>query len=221
MPTEFIPALRYRTLTRLYDGVVRVTMHDERFKRALVEQAELRAGHTVLDLGCGTATLTVLAKHACPVARVVGVDPDRDVLDLARAHIARAGVDVELLRATAEDAPLADSSVDRILSSLMLHHLDAAARRRTLRRAHAMLRPGGEIHIADWGRARGRAARAAFVVVQLLDGFTTTTENVRDGLVPALEESGFDAVRETQTFATMLGTVSLYRGTKRAVDSAP
>ena len=48
---------------------------------------------------------------------------------------------------------------------------------------HRVLHPAGELHVADWGRAGGLVSRAAFLAVQLLDGFDTTSDNVA-GMLP-------------------------------------
>ncbi|MBI4400836.1 MAG: methyltransferase domain-containing protein [Nitrospirae bacterium] len=89
---DYIPALRFRWLTALYDPVIRWTMRESTFKRRLVEQARLQKGHRVLDLGCGTATFTILLKQGSPDAEVVGVDVDPVILDIARTKAAQAGV---------------------------------------------------------------------------------------------------------------------------------
>ncbi len=57
---RYIPALSYDWLTPFYDPVVRLTTRDGVFKKALVEQASIEINHRVLDLACGTATLTIL-----------------------------------------------------------------------------------------------------------------------------------------------------------------
>ncbi len=63
---KYIPALGLDRLTPLYDPWLRWIMREETFKRRLIDQAQIRAGHRVLDLGCGTATLTILIKHIHP-----------------------------------------------------------------------------------------------------------------------------------------------------------
>jgi ubiquinone/menaquinone biosynthesis C-methylase UbiE len=77
-----------------------------------------------------------------------------------------------------------------------------------------VLKPGGELHVADWGKARDPLMRTAFLGIQLLDGFTTTADNVHDRLPKFMREAGFAEVEETQRYATMLGTISLYRASK-------
>ena len=96
-------------------------------------------------------------------------------------------------------------------SSLVFHHLTTENKRRMLRRIGEWLRPGGELHAADWGRAQDPLMRLAFLPVQILDGFATTSESVRGLLVPLMREAGFEEVAETYQERTALGTLSLYR----------
>ena len=210
-PAGFIPALRFRSLTRFYDRVLATTLKEEKFKRLLVRQANLEPGQRLLDLGCGTATLTVLAKRVVPEVEAIGLDADAEALQIAKQKAAEAGVDVEWHQALAWEASFAAGSFDRIVSSLFFHHLRDADKARTLRTARGWLQPGGELHIADWGQAQDALMRLAFLGVQLLDGFETTSANVRGGLVPFLEEAGFAFAAETHRERTAFGTFSLYR----------
>jgi len=98
-----------------------------------------------------------------------------------------------------------------VVSSLVLHHLLDRDKLRTLQLIRGWLRPDGELHIADWGKAQNFLMRVAFLGVQLLDGFPTTTENVRRGLVPVLKTADFSCVEETHREMTLFGTLSLYR----------
>ena len=121
--TEFVPALRFQALTRLYDPVVRLTTRERRVKKALIEAAAVPVGGTVLDLGCGTGTMTRWIKQQYPDARVIGLDADPRILAIAREKATRAGVEIEFLEANATDIPLQENSVQRVLSSLFFHHL--------------------------------------------------------------------------------------------------
>jgi len=91
---RYLPALRFRALTRVYDPVVRLTTREGQFKRRLLEQAAIKAGDRVLDVGCGTGTLAVQAKRDQPEAVVTGVDGDPDVREHARGRAGRAELDV-------------------------------------------------------------------------------------------------------------------------------
>jgi len=207
----YVHALRFRSLTRFYDRVLRATLKEEKFKVLLVEQARVRPGQRVLDLGCGTGTLTILVKKAAPAATVVGLDGDPEALALAREKAAREGVEIEFQEALAWEAPFEPASFDRVVSSLVFHHLTTENKQRTLRKIRDWLRPGGELHVADWGRAQDLLMRLAFLPVQLLDGFETTSDNVRGLLVPLIREAGFEEVAETRRERTVFGTLSLYR----------
>ncbi len=65
---KFIPALSFDFLTPLYDPVVALTTREKAFKTELVRQIDLQPGQRALDLGCGTATLTIALKDKCPLA---------------------------------------------------------------------------------------------------------------------------------------------------------
>ena len=212
MADRYIPALGHAWLTNLYDPVLRATMREATFKSRLIAQAELRPGHRVLDIGCGTATLTIAVKRSQPEAEVIGRDGDPEVLRLAAATIAAAGVTVALDQSLSDRLPYADASFDRVLTSLLLHHLTAETKRRTLAEIRRVLRPGGQVHIADWGKAQDAVMRGAFFLIQLLDGFATTTDNVKGKIPEFLREAGLADVSETGRLRTVFGTLSLYRG---------
>ncbi len=209
--SDFTPALGFRWLTRLYDPVLRATLKEEKFKGLLVQQAGIEPDQRVLDLGCGTGTLTVMLARACPQAELMGLDADPEVIEIARRKIASAGVRVELFQGMASAPPFEANSFDRVVSSLVLHHLSRVDKQRTFSKLRELLKPDGELHIADWGQAQNTLMRLAFLGVQLLDGFETTSDNVKGRLIPLMEEAGFESVEETQREMTLFGTLSLYR----------
>lgn len=207
--SAYIPALKYGWLTSFYDPVVRWTTRESTFKRALLAQANVQPGEKILDLGCGTATLTIAIKVACAEADVVGLDGDSKILEIAAQKAASAGVQIALDQGYSYKLPYADNSFDRVVSSLFFHHLTTADKRRTLAEIERVLMPGGELHIADWGKAQNIVMRSVFFLVQFLDGFETTTDNVRGRLPMLIEDAGFLDVTETAGFATPLGTLSI------------
>ena len=208
---DFIPALRYGALTALYDPLLRWTMRESLFKDQLIRQARIQTGSRVLDLGCGTGTLTLRLKRQQPDAEVVGLDADPQALRIAEAKAAAAGIPIAFDQGMAFALPYADNTFDRVLSSLLFHHLTHEDKARTAREAKRVLQPLGELHVADWGKARNGAMRAAFLAVQLLDGFETTTENVRGALPHVFAAAGFEDVRESAQYVTLFGTLALYQ----------
>lgn len=214
MSKEFIPALRFAALTRFYDPVVRLTTRERRVKQALVEAADIPDRGTVLDLGCGTGTMTIWIKQQHPETRVIGLDLDPAILNMARAKAERAGMEIEFIEASAADMPLSDNSVDRVVSSLFFHHLLPDQKRQVMREIFRIMPSNGEVHISDWGRPSNSLMRGLFYFVQLLDGFATTDDNVRGRLVEYIEQSGARQYQEHTTFNTMLGTLRLIRAMK-------
>jgi ubiquinone/menaquinone biosynthesis C-methylase UbiE len=213
-PQPYVPALGYRWLTPLYDSAVRLTTRERLFKQALLDQASLAAGQEVLDLACGTGTLTIWARQREPRLRISGIDGDPAVLARARAKAQAVGLDIPFDQGLSTALPYADRRFDRVLSSLFFHHLGRDAKARSFREAWRVLKPGGQIHVADWGRAANPLMRAAYLGIQALDSFANTADNVQ-GLLPRLmQDAGFAGVAERKRFATMWGTLSLYRAVK-------
>ena len=180
---EFIPALRYRTLTRIYDPVLRWAMREATFKCALIQQARVASQHRVLDIGCGTGTLTLMIKSAHPDADVVGIDADSQALEIARRKAAEHQLKLTFYRRMAFDIFYPSNCFDRVFSSLFLHHLTQKDKLRALREAFRVLQPGGELHLADWGRPRNALTKTGFLFVRMLDGFENTRDNAC-GLLP-------------------------------------
>ena len=103
-----------------------------------------------------------------------------------------------------------------MVSSLFFHHLSSDDKVRTAIEIHRVLKPGGQLHVADWGRAENLAMRALFLSVQILDGFANTRDNVDGKLVGVFEDAGLVNVSERQVFRTIFGTMALYSALKSA-----
>jgi arsenite methyltransferase len=111
--------------------------------------ADLREGDTVLDLGSGAgADVLIAARRVGPAGRAIGLDMTDEMLDLARANAREAGADnVEFLKGYIEDIPLADASVDAVISNCVINL--SADKRRVLAEAARVLRPGGRFAVSD------------------------------------------------------------------------
>ncbi len=190
-------------------------MRELTFKRRLLAEARITSGQHVLDLGCGTATLTLLLKQTYPDAIVVGIDGDPQVLAMARAKAAKQGVNITFDEGLAFKLPYSDQSFDRVLSSFVFHHLARADKQRTLYEAFRVLRPGGELLIVDLGEPHSIYARIIAPLARLEEG----EELVRGRLPEMFCRAGFQDVGIITRFSTAVGTLALYRGRKLGVNA--
>lgn len=216
----YIPALKYDWLTKFYDPVVGTLMPEKQFKNALIAQASLEPGSKVLDFGCGSLTLTLMAAKKRPDVNFHAIDLDRQILSIAEKKLTQSGAEVTLHHYDGHILPFGDGYFDRIMSSLVFHHLTKEQKQQALGEIFRVLKPYGELHIADWGKASDSIMRGAFYVVQLLDGFKTTADNVKGLLPDYMTRAGFKNVMETKTFKTILGTLSLYKAFKQNDDES-
>lgn len=212
--TKYVPALGFHRLTPYYDAVVGTTTRERSFKQALIKQARFEPGQRVLDLASGTGTLAIWIKQHQPLADVTGVDGDPAILSLASRKAHQAKVSVTFDQALSHSLPYPAAYFDRIVSSLFFHHLAWEDKERTVRELYRVLKPGAELHVADWGRATNALMRGLFMLIQLLDGFTNTQDNVSGKLIALFEQAGFIEVAQRQTFSTLYGTLALYSAVK-------
>jgi len=207
--TEFTPALGRFAPTRFYDRVVTLTR--ERLWRALVAgHVAPRPDEVILDVGCGTGSLAVVLGRMQPRAQVVGVDPDPEMLAVARRKAEAAGVAVRWRVGLGDALTEPPGSMHTVVSSLVLHQCPVAVKQAVLASMFAVLRPGGRLVIADYGWQRTRLMRLAFRTVQLADGRADTQPNA-DGVLPELiSGAGFHDVREVEVVPTVTGSISVY-----------
>jgi arsenite methyltransferase len=111
--------------------------------------ADLNAGETVLDLGSGAgADVLISARRVGPSGRAIGLDMTDEMLALARTNAAAAGVtNVEFVKGYLEDMPLADESVDVVISNCVINL--SGDKPRVLREAARVLRSGGRFAVSD------------------------------------------------------------------------
>lgn len=111
--------------------------------------AEMASGEDVLDLGSGGGLDVLLsARRVGPEGTAYGIDMTDEMLDLARRNQAEAGIEnARFLKGTIEDLPLADASVDVVISNCVINlSPDKAA---VIDEAHRVLRPGGRFAVSD------------------------------------------------------------------------
>lgn len=211
---RYVPALRYHWLTNLFDPLVALTARERTFKQRLIQQADIREGHRVLDLGCGTGTLAIWIKQRVPGALLVGIDSDQKILELAQEKTRKTGVHVVYDHGFSTNMPYENASFDRVLSSLFFHHLSHEDKVITIQEVFRVLKPEGEFHVADWGEPQNPVMRTLFYSVQLLDGFKNTRDNVQGRLPELFVNGGSEDVKVRHEMGTVFGTMTFYSGKK-------
>ncbi|MGI5233397.1 methyltransferase domain-containing protein [Actinoallomurus sp. CA-142502] len=120
------------------------------YKRRMLDELDVRAGQTVLDIGCGPGTdLASLAEAVTPDGAVIGVDRDQKMIDAARDRTA-GRTTVNICLGDAHDLPLADGTADRARTDRVLQHVADPVR--ALDDMRRVLRPGGRLVMGepDW-----------------------------------------------------------------------
>jgi ubiquinone/menaquinone biosynthesis C-methylase UbiE len=132
---------------------------EKALRERMVGLADLRPGESVLDVGCGTGSVAIVAgRQVGEQGAVFGVDASLQMLARAERKAARAGVPVVFRHAPVQALPFPDARFDVVLSTVMLHHLPRTARGQCLTEARRVLKPGGRLLVVDFARpARGHA----------------------------------------------------------------
>jgi len=180
--------------------------------RQLVDQARIQPDQRILEIGCGTGNLAILTKRLHPGAEVIGIDPDPKALARAQRKARREAIFVQLDRGFAEELPYPDASFDRVLSALMFHHLGPEEKEKTLDEARRVLKPGGSLHLLDFG---GANVRSDGFIARLHARLHHRSEHLRNnfgGRIPTLmREAGFADPTEVAHRITIAGRLTYYR----------
>lgn len=213
---SFTPALGRPEWTGLYDLAIALLTREKIWRQALVGELGPRVHDTILDVGCGTGTLAVLIALAAAGSRVTGLDPDAAILERARAKAARHGASIAFVEGFAHDADRAGGPFDKVTSSLVFHQVPMDGKRAGFSAIWRSLKPGGSLHVADYGLQRTPLMRRLFRQVQRLDGFENTEPNAQGILPDLMREAGFVEVEERRVVPTPTGSISIYHARRPA-----
>ena len=209
----FTPALGRAGPTSAYDRAIRFWTREGRWRPLFVKQIDPRPGERILDVGCGTGTLAVLLKQRTSSCEIVGLDPDPQILDLAREKARSAGVAIDFRQGFARDAnTLGGTGYDKVVSSLVFHQTPMAEKRVGLKSMTAAAKATGELHVADYAEQRTWLMRRLFRIVQNIDGFENTQANA-DGALSRLLSEISNNMRIESVVPTPTGAITLFRAT--------
>ena len=159
--------------------------------------AELREGETVLDLGSGGGgDVLISARRVGPTGRAIGLDMTDEMLELAKRNAADAGVaNVEFVKGYIEEMPLPDASIDVVISNCVINL--SGDKRRVIREAARVLRPGGRFAVADVIADEGMDEATRSDMAALTGCITGAL--TRDEFLTLLTDAGFEDVEITET----------------------
>lgn len=206
---DYLPAAGHNALLPGYDLLARL-LGFNRVYEALIAQAELRDNHRVLEIGCGTGNLILRVKRTHPLAAVVGSDPDVRALARARRKAVNMS-EIHFERGYAQQLPYPDGDFDRVLSSMMLHHLDQEAKPAAATEIFRVLRPGGRLHLVD---ISGPVTTHNRRIARRLRHNHRAAANLGDAIPELLRSAGFDCNEVATHRHRVVGQLTYYRATR-------
>jgi ubiquinone/menaquinone biosynthesis C-methylase UbiE len=207
---SYVPAAGRHVFLPFYDPFTKLIGVDK-FRHALLDQAQLEPGHRVLDVGCGTGRLLVAIKRREPQVNAVGLDPDPKALARARHKAQRAALAVELQQGFADALPFGEASFDRVFSSLMFHHLERDEKLKTLTEIQRVLEPGGRLELMDFA---GRDDVGPSRIHRWLHSHHRFDDNAESHVLTLMTEAGFVSSRIVRRASMLLGRIAFYQASR-------
>ena len=199
-------------MARYYDVVVALMTlgREKTLRQVTLDLVQLEPGDRVLEIGCGTGTLTLGAKVRVGASgEATGMDIAPEMVEAASRKAARKGVDASFQVGSIAKIPYPDSYFDAVMCSFMIFHMPDDVRRKGLAEVYRVLKSGGHLSILDFGLPDKPWLRR---FVQMHFGHMMQ-HDVRE-LTPILEENSFSCVEVVK--ADFMGTWFL-RGTAKKV----
>lgn len=191
-----------------YDGLVNILTlgHAGMLRNITVDQAQLKPGEKVLDVGCGTGGVTIPAKlRVGKNGEAAGIDPAPEMIAVARKKAARAGLEIDFRVGVIESLPYPDGTFDAVTSSLMMHHLPNELQVSGLAEIYRVLKPGGRLLIADMMRLSASLHDRLFAILTLHGGHAQRF-GIQD-LPELIKVAGFEEVRQLDESFLTIGFV--------------
>jgi ubiquinone/menaquinone biosynthesis C-methylase UbiE len=197
----YLPAAGHDFFLPLYDAVAKLLGAD-RARQKLLDEARLRPGQKVLDIGSGTGTFAVLLKQRHPAVEVIGLDPDPKALARARGKAERARLSIRFDQGFADAVAYPAATFDVVFSSFMFHHLEADNREKTLQEVCRVLRPGGTFYLLDFEAPDSGSGHG---LIRLFHASDHLRDNSENRILTLLGRAGFRHGTKIWTRPVLLG----------------
>ncbi len=172
-----------------YDSYMqRITLGRERVLRErTVNLAQIGPGDQVLEVGCGTGTLSLAAKQKVgQTGRVYGIDMIPQMIELSQRKAAQAGTDVAFRLGSIDDIPFPANQFDAVMCSFMIFHMSEEVRQKGIREIYRVLKPQGRLLVLDITPPTSPLQRA--IAKTFFGGFM---QHDLHELLPLMQAAGF------------------------------
>jgi ubiquinone/menaquinone biosynthesis C-methylase UbiE len=198
-----------------YDSYMRnVTFGRERTLREMtVNLAQVKPGDCVLEVGCGTGTLTLAAKRqAGPSGRAFGIDIIPGMIEASRRKAAQAKEDITFQYGSIDNIPFPADQFDAVMCSFMIFHMSDVVRRKGITEIQRVLKPQGRLLVLDLALPSKGLSRAIAKMA-----FGGMLQHDLQELVPLMEASGFSNIETAPAKFRILGlsVLAFVRGNAR------
>jgi ubiquinone/menaquinone biosynthesis C-methylase UbiE len=198
-----------------YDAYMRkMTFGREHILRTTtVNLAQVKPGDCVLEIGCGTGTLTMEAKRqAGPLGKVFGIDIIPGMIELSQRKAAQANQDIIYQLGSIDDIPFSESQFDVVLCSFMIFHMSETTRRKGIAEIQRVLKPQGRLLVLDLALPSQPIQKA--IAQRLFGGMLE--HDLRE-IIPLMEASSFAEVEFGAAKFRVLGlaVLAFVRGSAR------
>ncbi len=191
---------------RYYDFVAwMLTLGKEYAIREMtIDMAGLAPGEKVLDVGCGTGTLTLAAKRRVgPAGEVYGIDPSPEMIDISHQKAMNNGLDIAFQTGVIEDISFPDNTFDVVISSLVMHHLPDDLKQKGIREIYRVLKPGGRFFCIDLEKPENLFYR----IVGTLFLFHNLIKTNLEKCLAMMEQAGFQEIKMGRTEYKLLAYI--------------